>query len=239
MISNNNLDFSDNNNLSVSRSNSSYLGDTSNSEVTKTYQGKIILVGDSAVGKTSIINRFINNNFSDNYRCTVGVEYKLKSLFLDNSTKIELRIWDTCGSEQYLALTKQFFRDSNGAILVFDLTNRTSFEHLENWMKEIELSAPANCQIYLVGNKADLEDQKTVGKNEILNFLGSHLNVKYMDVSAKNGTNIQLLFEDLANLMSSNLQLIQHKIEDSHKKIYKADMSKRGSMRVHQRNKCC
>ena len=238
MYSSNNFDLSDTN-LSLSKSQaSSYLGENSATADSRScsFQSKIILVGDSSVGKTSIINRFTENAFSENYRCTVGVEYKIKALYLDNSTKVEMRIWDTCGGEQYRSLTKQFFRDSDGAILCFDLTSKTSFDHLEDWFRELKNCAPPQCQIFVAGNKSDLEDQRRVPVADIQTFLSSHTDLRFLEVSAKTGTNVVLMFEELASLIAKNNEKPQNEKEAQPKKVYRVENKSQGDK---NKSKCC
>ena len=92
------------------------------------YRFKVILLGDIAVGKTSILSRFVDEKYTSEYRCNVGVEFKVKSLYLDEKTGADLQIWDTCGEERFRTITRQYYRDTSGIILVFDSTNRNSFE---------------------------------------------------------------------------------------------------------------
>lgn len=239
MYGNNYLDLSDNN-LSLSKSyNVSYADDNSqlDNNLASKLQCKVILIGDQAVGKTAIFHRFIENQFTENYKCTVGVEYKIKSLLLDNATKMEIKIWDTCGAEQFRSLTKQFFRESNGAILVFDLTNRTTFEHLNEWIKDLKNNAPEDCQIYVAGNKSDLEDQRQVLNAEIQDFIEDHSEVKYLECSAKTGTNVVLMFEDLASLIAKAMEKKMNEVEPAEKRVYKVD--KKMSKLTHKQRKCC
>ena len=98
---------------------------------------KIILLGDIAVGKTSILSRFCTNTYSSDYKCSIGVEFKVKSLNVDQSTIADLKIWDTCGDERYRAVTRQYYKESKGVILVFDLTNKESFKKLDFWIEDV------------------------------------------------------------------------------------------------------
>ena len=206
MYNNNFLDQSDNN-LSLSKSynvsfhNEDEYGESENIQHSSKLQSKIILIGDQAVGKTSIFHRFMEETFSDTYKCTVGVEYKIKSLLIDNTTKMELKIWDTCGQEQFRSLTKSFFRESNGAILVFDLTNRTTFEHLNDWVKDLENNAPPDIQVFVAGNKADLENERIVTSEGGEKFKEAYELDMFMETSAKTGYNAELLFIKAAVLL--------------------------------------
>jgi Ras-related protein Rab-1A len=164
------------------------------------YRFKVILLGDIAVGKTSILSRFVDDKYTNEYRCNVGVEFKVKSLFLDESTGADLQIWDTCGEERFRTVTRQYYRDSNGVILIFDLTNRNSFDKLESWLQDINNYGPKDTNILLIGNKTDLADERVVSFSDANNFSIKN-NLQYIEVSAKTGNNVALLFENLTKVM--------------------------------------
>jgi len=164
----------------------------------KIYKFKIILLGESSVGKTSILNRFIGNQFSETYKCTVSVELKIKSILLDPYTSAELKIWDTCGEEKYQSVTRQFYNGTNGIILLYDLSDINSFNSLNKWLKEIRNFAPKNAVVIIVGNKVDLD--RKVSHDDAITFANKE-NISYLEVSAKNGINIELIFEKLSKEM--------------------------------------
>jgi small GTP-binding protein len=164
------------------------------------YRFKVILLGDIAVGKTSILSRFVEDKFTAEYKCNVGVEFKVKSLFLDEITGADLQIWDTCGEERFRTITRQYYRDTYGVILIFDLTNRNSFEKLSSWLEDINEFGPKEITIILIGNKSDLDDERKVLFNEAYNFANKN-NLQYIEVSAKTGNNVGLLFENLTKAM--------------------------------------
>ena len=197
------------NNLSSSSNtnnkNNSYFDDSKYSSMQRDvsiertiYKFKVILLGNSCVGKTSILNRFIGKQFSSTYKCTVGVEFKIKSILLDPYTSSELKIWDTCGEEKFKSITRQYYKDANGVILLYDLSDKKTFDSLNNWLKEIRNNAPKYCSIIVVGNKADLE--RKVSNDDAMTFAKNE-NVSYLEVSAKNGINIELIFEKLSKEM--------------------------------------
>ena len=156
------------------------------------------MLGESSVGKTSILHRFIGQKFAESYRCTVGVEFKIKSILLDPYTIAELKIWDTCGEEKFRSVTRQYYNDANGIVLLFDLNDRNSYNALPNWLKDIKNYSPKNAAIIIVGNKSDLE--RKVSENEILYFTQNE-DISYIEVSAKSGVNIELIFEKLSKEM--------------------------------------
>ena len=155
----------------------------------------IILVGDSYVGKTSILKKFIDDEFNEETKCTISVDFRCKNLKIDKNLYASLKIFDTAGQEKYRSLTKSYYRQAQGIILVFDLTNEISFSKLNKWINEINENTE-NVVIILVGNKADSSDRK-VDKINAENY-AKERNIKYIETSAKEGTNILLLFEELA-----------------------------------------
>ena len=116
------------------------------------YNFKVILLGDSSVGKTSIFTRFLEGKFDENYKCTIGTEYKLHSIYPDLNTEVNLHVWDTAGSEKYKSITKQYYRDAHGIILIYDIANRKSFNNLNNWIEDIKNNSIKDFQIVIVGN---------------------------------------------------------------------------------------
>jgi len=175
---------------------------------------KILLIGDSSVGKTSILLKYTDDKFSDNHISTIGVEYINKSLTI-NGKKVMLRIWDTSGQERFLSITQNFYRNANGVIFVFDITNRESFKNIKIWLNELE-----NCEgkitRILVGNKVDLEENRDVGKEMINNYIQKK-EMKYFEVSAKEGINIDLIFKEMAELiLLEQPEIIEDKIKYSH-----------------------
>ena len=120
---------------------------------------KILVLGDTAVGKTCLLLKYVDGFFPDNYISTVGVEYKIKVVEL-NGTKIILKIWDTCGQERYKSLAKTFIKDADGILFVYDISNKQSFEHIKDWIRESE-EANGEFQKIVLGNKIDLYQRKS------------------------------------------------------------------------------
>ena len=162
----------------------------------KEYTFKIIIVGDISVGKTSIIKRFIENKFSDELKSTLINENLKKKIRIDSSTIVTLNIWDTIGDERFRILTRQFYQDAHGALLIFDITNKETFNKLEIWIKDIIENTPPDCILMIIGNKYDLNENRQVSYDDA-NILSQRFNIFYYEVSAKNGNNIALAFEQL------------------------------------------
>ena len=161
------------------------------------YQFKIILIGDSNVGKTSLINRFMGFEFQENYACTINADFKIKTLSIDQSTGAELTVWDTCGQEKFRSLTRQYFKDAHGILLVYDVSNENSFKGLNLWLNEIRNNTKNAVSIVLVGNKIDIFDRKISQKEG--NDYALKNKLLYVETSSKEGINIDSPFENLAN----------------------------------------
>lgn len=166
---------------------------------------KIILLGDVSVGKTSVIERFINNNFKDDYTCTIQAEQKTKIINEDSNTSIRMDIWDTAGQEKFRSLTRQYYRDSQGAIIVFDITKKKTFDSLQTWIDDIKDYSDKDIPIIIVGNKSDLIDEREVSENNINEFLNDKYT--YFEVSAKYGNNIDLAFNKIKKLILENRKM--------------------------------
>ena len=206
-----------------------------------THQFKLIMLGDVAVGKTSIVTRFVDNEFKSTYHCTVGVEYKVKSLKLDPYTNVNLKIWDTCGEEKYRTITRQYYRNSNGVVLVFDLTNKNSFDKLSGWLNDIKEYGPNDICIILVGNKSDVQDRKLSlfeeGKKLAMNY-----KMPYIEVSAKTGTNVLSMFENITKKMIDNISTKKDNediIPKNKITLIKNTMKGTGTIKIKQDGGCC
>ena len=159
---------------------------------------KLLLLGDSSVGKTSIIIKYISNKFMDTNIATLGVDYMDKTVDYNN-LKVFLQIWDTSGEEKFRSITRNFYRNADGLLVVFDLTCKESFNHVKNWINEAK-EHKNDIKAILVGNKLDLEDEREVDKETALKFAEKN-NLKYLETSAKNGKNINNSFKEMIALI--------------------------------------
>jgi Ras-related protein Rab-18 len=146
--------------------------------------------------KTSLVNRFMGYEFDENYSCTISADFKIKSINIDPSTGAELTVWDTCGQEKFRAITRQYFKDAHGIVLVYDVENKNSFDGLSLWLNEIYSNTKADISIVLVANKIDILDRK-ISKEEGQEFASKN-NLLYVETSSKEGINIDEPFEKLA-----------------------------------------
>jgi small GTP-binding protein len=168
---------------------------------------KITIVGNSGVGKTSIIHKFIDRDFDEKITATISATFKSKKIKIDPFTEANLRIWATAGQERYRSLTPNYIRGSNGILVVFDLAKMNSFEELDKWMETIRnVIAENKIEKILVGNKSDLPEEEKEVTNEMATKYADEHNMKYFSVSAKEGINIDILFEQLGNDCIKHLQ---------------------------------
>ena len=190
---------------------------------------KIILVGDISVGKTSIIRRYINNSFSDDYNCTIQADQQTKIIEEDENTSIRLNIWDTVGQEKFRSITRQFYHDCQGAFIVFDLSRKKSFEEMQVWLNDIKNYGNNDTVIIILGNKSDLSMEREISSNDIKDKL-NELDEEYIyfEVNAKNGNNISMAFDKMKKLIMENKKKIEDKKlkEENIKKVQKKSKSK-------------
>ena len=167
------------------------------------YLFKSIVVGDGGVGKTALTLRFSKDFFTEDYKMTIGVDFHVKTITIDTNEgpiKAKLQLWDTGGQERFSSIRPMYYRGSLGAVLVFDLTNSSSFDHLPQWIEEVRANIQAEIPLLLVGNKSDLIDQRAVSLEEINTFTRD-FNLYYMETSAKTGEGVGDCFYILACLM--------------------------------------
>lgn len=156
------------------------------------YVFKIVLIGDSAVGKSQLLARFSRNEFSLDSKSTIGVEFQTRTLVVDQKT-IKAQIWDTAGQERYRAVTSAYYRGAVGAMLVYDISKRQSFDHIARWLEELRGHADNNIVIMLVGNKSDLENIRAVPTEDAKEFAEKE-NLFFMETSALEATNVEPAF---------------------------------------------
>ena len=159
---------------------------------------KILVLGDSAVGKTSLLLKYADGYFPTIYVATIGVEYKIKQINI-NGLDINLQIWDTAGQERFRSITKNFMKGADGIMYVYDITEKSSFYNLKNWIRQSEESTEGFKKI-IVGNKSDLELDRKVSKENLQKFCDEK-KLKGVEVSAKLGTNVSDAFECLAKMI--------------------------------------
>ena len=160
------------------------------------YLLKYIIIGDAAVGKSNLLLRYTQGDFKSEYQLTIGVEFGAKNLDINNK-KFRLQIWDTAGQENYRSITRAYYKNSVCAILVYDISNRESFEHISSWIEDCMSQSPKTVFMILVGNKSDLDDNRVVTFEEGQEMAKNN-NLIFFETSAKTGKNVDKIFEDSA-----------------------------------------
>lgn len=159
------------------------------------YLYKIVLIGDSGVGKSNLLSRFTRDEFNLESRSTIGVEFATRTVEVDGK-RVKAQIWDTAGQERYRAITSAYYRGALGALIVYDITKTESYESVSRWLKELKDHADANIIIELVGNKSDLDHLRAVPTDEAKNF-ASENNLLFTEASALSADNVDLSFHQL------------------------------------------
>ena len=184
-------------------------------EAKEDFKLKIVVVGDSGVGKTNLIRRFIQDDFQSNSKATVGVEFFSKSFKMnDNVFKIE--IWDTAGQERYKSITAAYYKGAKGGLVVYDVTSKTSFDNVDNWVSEIKEKASTDMKTMMIGNKIDLKDERAVSTEEALEK-AKLLELPLMEASALDSTNVKQAFYDLLKEMYKEVKKTIDVVEQAEK----------------------
>eukprot|EP01006_Ploeotia_vitrea_P043672 TRINITY_DN66762_c8_g4_i2.p1 TRINITY_DN66762_c8_g4~~TRINITY_DN66762_c8_g4_i2.p1 ORF type:complete len:238 (+),score=122.47 TRINITY_DN66762_c8_g4_i2:96-716(+) len=160
------------------------------------YLFKLLLIGDSGVGKSCLLLRFADHSYTESYISTIGVDFKIRTIDLDGKT-IKLQIWDTAGQERFRTITSSYYRGAHGIIVVYDCTDLESFNNVKQWLSEIERYAAENVNKLLVGNKVDLVNKKAVDYDTAKLF-AENLDIPFLETSAKNATNVEKAFLTMA-----------------------------------------
>ena len=212
---------------------------------------KIVLLGESGVGKTSIISQFIDQTFQEDLQSSTGGTFSSKTFTYDNGKILKLEIWDTAGQERYRALTKMFYKDANAAILVYDITRKRSFEELQNyWFEQIKESAPQNIMLVVDANKCDLIQEEEVDEGAARDY-SKGIGAIFCTTSAKSSVGINDLFIQIARKYTGfdDIQ-IKNEEEDYSNRSTQTDgkIRKNGSMKISRektfdkkdkKKKCC
>ncbi len=167
------------------------------------YLLKYIIIGDAAVGKSNLLLRFTQDDFKSEYQLTIGVEFGAKNITINNKN-YRLQIWDTAGQENYRSITRAYYKNSVCAILVYDISNRDSFEHISNWIEDCLAQSPKTVFMVLVGNKSDLNDKRKVTLEEGQQMAKNN-NMLFFETSAKTGENVDKIFEESAKEINKKI----------------------------------
>ena len=158
---------------------------------------KLMVIGETRVGKTSLIKKYTRDVFGGTYLTTVGIDFQEKTLDIDGK-KVRMQLWDTAGEERFRNIAKNYFVQANGFLIVYDISSKDSFEKVNFWYEQIKLNAPKNIKYILVGNKCDLEDIREVQKEDGIN-LSKEYKCNFFETSAKEGINVNEIFQTLVD----------------------------------------
>ncbi|KAL1406441.1 Rab GTPase ypt31 [Vanrija albida] len=159
------------------------------------YLFKVVLIGDSGVGKSNLLSRFTRNEFNLESKSTIGVEFATRSINVDGKT-VKAQIWDTAGQERYRAITSAYYRGAVGALLVYDIAKHSTYENVTRWLKELRDHADQNIVIMLVGNKSDLKHLRAVSTDEAKGF-ASEQQLSFIETSALDASNVEAAFQNI------------------------------------------
>ena len=175
---------------------------------------KLIVIGDSGVGKSCLTTNGVKNIFDDSYNATVGFEFFNFNLKL-NGKVIKLQIWDTCGQELYRSLITNFYRNCSLAIMVYAINSKDSFENIEMWLRELRTHSSPDAKVFLIGNKIDLESERQITKEQGQQFCKDNNINTFIEASAKTGVNAQQIFVKAAETLYDDYLIYQQKLKDS------------------------
>ena len=181
---------------------------------------KVVLIGDTSVGKTNILSKYLSNEFDPDSKATVGVEFGTRDFKIENNT-VKVQIWDTAGQERYRSITNAYYKGAKGSLLVYDITNPKTFENVDKWLSDLKTNAEEKISVVLVGNKTDLESERKItveqGKEKAELF-----KLAFIETSALNGNNIEKAFNELISDVYKNHHELfekQAKVEITEKAI--------------------
>ena len=195
---------------------------------------KVLLLGNSDVGKSSLLLRFVDSVWNESFVPTIGVDFKVKTIEIGDK-KVKMQIWDTAGQERFRNVVSTYFRGSNGILLIYDITNRDSFKNLESWLIEIEKHASDNVLKILIGNKNDLENDRVISVEEGQNFANRN-GMQFIETSAKMDTNVSEAFQTLGKLM---LEFNSNKKPLEPKKSENKTLTASSGKDLNAKKKCC
>ena len=187
---------------------------------------KILLLGDSTVGKTCFLLRYVDDSFLDLHMATIGLDYRLKTLILEEQKIVKVQLWDTAGQDKFRAITRNYYKGASGIILIFDVTNVKSYENIKKWINEIKEEISEKVAILLIGNKIDNVQERKISKEQG-DKLASEIGVKFFETSAKTGEGINESVFFLVKKIFENDPEVKNKYQGRNLKMY------------NKKRKCC
>ena len=196
---------------------------------------KIVLVGDSSVGKTNLFLRYIKNEFDPQTKATIGVEFGTKIIKINNYN-IKIQIWDTAGQERYKSITSAYYKGAQGAFLVYDITNKSSFLNIDKWIRDLKNNGDEKIVLFLIGNKNDLNDDRVIDTNEGKNKAKEN-KMFFLETSAKNNDNVNNAFDEIINNI---FDVYKNLIEEEENTINKGNgIDILNTKDMNKKKKCC
>ena len=202
---------------------------------------KIIVIGDSGVGKSCLTTQAVRNNFEEFYTATVGFEFLTFNMRINNNV-LKLQIWDTCGQEVYKSLISNFYRNSSLALILYAINNRDTFLHAETWLNDLKNQANPNVKVFLVGNKSDLENERVVSKEEGEKFKEEKKLDRFIETSAKTGENARSALLEAAKLLYKDYLKAKQNlagVDDSNDDNNKGEKLERKKEKNKTKKGCC
>ena len=190
---------------------------------------KVLLLGDSTVGKTCFLLRYCDKTFQDAHLSTIGLDYRVKTMTLKNNKNIKLQIWDTAGQDRFRAITKNYYKGANGIILIYDVTNLQTYENVKNWITQIREETNPNVVIYLAGNKIDIPEEERVVKTEEGKEIADEYKLQFKETSAKDGINVNEVFQELVEKIDEVNSKLEVSKPEPKNKLYSPGKKKKSS----------
>uniref|UniRef100_A0A6N2L7D0 Uncharacterized protein n=3 Tax=Salix viminalis TaxID=40686 RepID=A0A6N2L7D0_SALVM len=200
------------------------------------YLIKLLLIGDSGVGKSCLLLRFSDGSFTTSFITTIGIDFKIRTIELDGK-RIKLQIWDTAGQERFRTITTAYYRGAMGILLVYDVTDESSFNNIRNWIRNIEQHASDNVNKILVGNKADMDESKRAVPKSKGQALADEYGIKFFETSAKTNQNVEEVFFSIARDIKQRLSDTDTRAEPATSKIHLDQAS--GAGPAAPKSACC
>jgi len=191
---------------------------------------KILLLGDTSVGKSCLLLRFCDNSFQEAHLTTIGLDFRLKTINLKDDRKVKIQIWDTAGEDRFRSITRNYYKGAKGILLIFDVTNKETFTHVRDWIERIHEESPEGITICLVGNKIDMNESRVIS-NEEGKKIADEFKIPYFETSAKSNIGVEEVFTYLVKEVDT-IYMNEHKEEVGRKTVLNQKTK-------NKKKKCC
>ena len=191
---------------------------------------KILLLGDTSVGKSCLLLRFCDNSFQEAHLTTIGLDFRLKTINLKDDRKVKIQIWDTAGEDRFRSITRNYYKGAKGILLIFDVTDKETFTHVRDWIERIHEESPEGITICLVGNKIDMNESRVIS-NEEGKKIADEFKIPYFETSAKSNIGVEEVFTYLVKEVDT-IYMNEHKEEVGRKTVLKQKTK-------NKKKKCC